>query len=119
MDVSQSSDELLRLKREVAAGVASGGEKPKSEVTVLLEGGGEYSRVGSLEFSDVTVNQTTGTVTLRAIVGNPNQELLPACSFVRASPRASNRKPFSSRGKRQPQQQRPGNGDGGQQPIGR
>ena len=83
VDVSQSSDELLRLKREVAAGVASGGEKPKSEVTVLLEGGGEYSRVGSLEFSDVTVNQTTGTVTLRAIVGNPNQELLPGM-FVRA-----------------------------------
>lgn len=79
VDVSQSSDELLRLKKEVAAG----GEKPKSEVTVLLEGGGEYSRVGSLEFSDVTVNQTTGTVTLRAIVGNPSQELLPGM-FVRA-----------------------------------
>jgi len=83
VDVSQSSDELLRLKKEVAAGVAAGGEKPKSEVTVLLEGGGEYSRAGSLEFSDVTVNQTTGTVTLRAIVGNPDQELLPGM-FVRA-----------------------------------
>jgi len=83
VDVSQSSDELLRLKKEVAAGVAAGGEKPKSEVTVLLEGGGEYSRTGSLEFSDVTVNQTTGTVTLRAIVGNPDQELLPGM-FVRA-----------------------------------
>lgn len=83
VDVSQSSDELLSLKKEVAAGVASGGEKPKSEVKVLLEGGGEYRHAGSLEFSDVTVNQTTGTVTLRAIVGNPDQELLPGM-FVRA-----------------------------------
>lgn len=83
VDVSQSSAELLSLKKEVAAGLATGGEKPKSEVKVLLEGGGEYRHAGSLEFSDVTVNQTTGTVTLRAIVGNPDQELLPGM-FVRA-----------------------------------
>jgi len=83
VDVSQSSTELLDLKKEVAAGSAAGGEKTKSEVTVLLEDGSEYRHTGSLEFSDVTVNQTTGTVTLRAIVGNPDQELLPGM-FVRA-----------------------------------
>lgn len=83
VDVSQSSTELLDLKKEVAAGSAAGGKKNKSEVTVLLEDGSKYRHTGSLEFSDVTVNQTTGTVTLRAIVGNPDQELLPGM-FVRA-----------------------------------
>jgi membrane fusion protein, multidrug efflux system len=48
-----------------------------------LEDGGEYPHPGSLEFSDVTVDQTTGTVTLRAIVANPDQDLLPGM-FVRA-----------------------------------
>ena len=41
------------------------------------------THTGSLEFSDVTVDQTTGTVTLRAIVANPDEELLPGM-FVRA-----------------------------------
>ena len=58
-------------------------EQVKSEVKVLLEGGAVYRHTGSLEFSDVTVNQTTGTVTLRALVANPDQELLPGM-FVRA-----------------------------------
>ncbi|MGE4558676.1 MAG: efflux RND transporter periplasmic adaptor subunit [Desulfobulbus sp.] len=83
VDVNQSSTKLIRLKKEVAAGQAIGGEKPKSPVTVILDDGSEYGQVGSLEFSDVTVNQNTGSVTLRAIVANPNQELLPGL-FVRA-----------------------------------
>ena len=83
VDVNQSSTELLALKREVAAGVATGGEQAKSQVAVILDDGSIYSRKGSLEFSDVTVNQTTGSVTLRAIVDNPEQELLPGM-FVRA-----------------------------------
>lgn len=83
VDVSQSSTELLDLKKEVAATQASAGDKPKSEVKVVLEDGSEYRHPGSLEFSDVTVNQTTGTVILRAIVANPDQELLPGM-FVRA-----------------------------------
>lgn len=83
VDVNQSSTDLVNLRKEVTAGKALGGEKPKSAVTVILDDGSEYSRSGSLEFSDVTVNQTTGTVTLRAIVANPDQELLPGM-FVRA-----------------------------------
>ena len=83
VDVNQSSTELLALKREVSAGMNSGGEQAKSEVAVILDDGSEYGRKGSLEFSDVTVNQTTGSVTLRAIVENPQQELLPGM-FVRA-----------------------------------
>lgn len=83
VDVSQSSTDLIHLKKEVAAGQATGGEQPKSDVTVLFDDGSAYGQIGSLEFSDVTVNQTTGSVTLRAIVGNPNQDLLPGM-FVRA-----------------------------------
>ena len=83
VDVNQSSTELIRLKREVAAGLAKGGEQPHSDVTVILDDGTEYGETGNLEFSDVTVNQTTGTVTLRALVANPQQELLPGM-FVRA-----------------------------------
>lgn len=83
VDVSQSSAELLSLKR---SGGRSGHGWRKTQIRgqgAQLEGGGEYRHAGSLEFSDVTVNQTTGTVTLRAIVGNPDQELLPGM-FVRA-----------------------------------
>jgi membrane fusion protein, multidrug efflux system len=83
VDVNQSSTELLDLKKEITGGQASGGQQVKSEVKVLLEGGAVYRHTGSLEFSDVTVNQTTGTVTLRALVPNPDQELLPGM-FVRA-----------------------------------
>jgi len=83
VDVNQSSTELIRLKKEVAAGLAEGGEQPHSAVTVILDDGTEYGETGNLEFSDVTVNQTTGTVTLRALVANPQQELLPGM-FVRA-----------------------------------
>ena len=83
VDVSQSSTEALRLRREIAAGKLESGDNLRSEVTVLLDDGSTYDQTGVLEFSDVTVNQSTGTVTLRAIVANPHQELLPGM-FVRA-----------------------------------
>lgn len=83
VDVSQSSTELLRLRNEIAAGHPEGSDNPRSEVTVLLDDGSTYDQTGVLEFSDVTVNQSTGTVTLRAIVANPRQKLLPGM-FVRA-----------------------------------
>jgi membrane fusion protein (multidrug efflux system) len=83
VDVTQSSSELLRLKKNIAAGLIQGGEKNNSAVTILLEDGSAYEHVGSLEFSDVTVDQSTGTVTLRALVDNPDEALLPGM-FVRA-----------------------------------
>lgn len=83
VDVSQSSTELLNLKKEMTAGLAPGEAKKVPKVKVLLENGSEYQQDGILEFSDVTVNQTTGTVILRALVANPDLELLPGM-FVRA-----------------------------------
>ncbi len=83
IDVTQSSSELLRLKKNLSAGLSQNGESRNSKVTVLLEDGSEYEKTGSFEFSDVTVDQSTGSVTLRAIVANPDEELLPGM-FVRA-----------------------------------
>ena len=83
VDLSQSSTEMLNLKKELSTEQLPHSEKSRSLVKVLLEDESEYSQPGVLEFSDVTVNQTTGTVILRAIVANPDQRLLPGM-FVRA-----------------------------------
>jgi membrane fusion protein, multidrug efflux system len=83
VDVTQSSTEILRLKKKFSA-INKGDENtPKPEVGILLEDGSEYEHKGSLEFSDVTVDQSTGTVTVRTIIANPKRELLPGM-FVRA-----------------------------------
>lgn len=82
VDLNQSSTDLLNLKKELSAGQGRANETAQP-VKVLFEDGSEYSQTGMLEFSDVTVNQTTGTVILRAIVANDTHELLPGM-FVRA-----------------------------------
>ncbi len=83
VDVTQSSTELLRLKKDLSTGLMQNDASSHPSVTILLEDGSTYGKKGSLEFSDVTVDQSTGTVTLRAIVQNPDEELLPGM-FVRA-----------------------------------
>ncbi len=83
VDVTQSSTELARIKRSLSAGTLNSDENGKSQVTILLEDGSEYEQFGTLEFSDVSVDQSTGSVTLRVVVANPNEDLLPGM-FVRA-----------------------------------
>ena len=83
VDVSQSSNELQQLKRKLLSGGPDNQERQKTEVKVVLDDNSVYSETGILEFSDVSVDQSTGTVTIRAIIGNPRQELLPGM-FVRA-----------------------------------
>ena len=80
VDVSQAANILLELKHRLGAG---DGEGPDTEVEVLLENGLEYQDKGRLEFSDITVDQGTGSVTLRATVPNPDRFLLPGM-FIRA-----------------------------------
>jgi membrane fusion protein (multidrug efflux system) len=81
VDIQQSSADLLRLRRALA----SGGHSPtNAEVRLKLEDGSDYGPVGSIEFSEVVVSPTTGTVTLRARFPNPQGELLPGM-FVRAT----------------------------------
>jgi len=82
VDVSQSSLELLRLKKELSGERPGEADEVKPQVHVLLEDGSEYDQPGLLEFSDVTVDQTTGAIILRAVVANPERELLPGM-FVR------------------------------------
>ncbi|MGY4024366.1 efflux RND transporter periplasmic adaptor subunit [Aeromonas rivuli] len=84
VDVSQSTADLLRLKRQVEAGKLTSGQADNTKVSFLLEDGSAYGESGELQFSDVSVDETTGMVTLRVIVPNPQQLLLPGM-FMRAT----------------------------------
>lgn len=83
VDVTQSSTELLRLKRQFADGTLQNPGTAGSKVKLLLPDGTVYPLEGRLEFSDVTVSTTTGAVTLRAVFPNPHEQLLPGM-YVRA-----------------------------------
>ncbi|BCU56688.1 MexE family multidrug efflux RND transporter periplasmic adaptor subunit [Enterobacter kobei] len=82
VDVTQSSNDFLRLKQELENGTLKQ-ENGKAKVELIASNGEKLPQTGTLEFSDVTVDQTTGSITLRAIFPNPNQSLLPGM-FVRA-----------------------------------
>ena len=77
VDVAHSSAELLRLRRQLAAGELTSARRGEARVTLLLEDGTRYAHTGRLQFSEVTVDESTGAVTLRAVFPNPRQELLP------------------------------------------
>jgi membrane fusion protein (multidrug efflux system) len=77
VDLAQSSADLLRIRREFGAGLA------EAKIELTLEDGSIYPLEGVLRFSDVTVDSTTGSVTLRALFPNPDGVLLPGM-FVRA-----------------------------------
>lgn len=81
VDVTQSSNDYLRFKQEIASGSLK--KEGKAAVTLVSETGSEYKQKGTLEFSDVTVDETTGSITLRAVFPNPDNQLLPGM-FVRA-----------------------------------
>lgn len=83
VDVTQSSAEMLKLKRHLASGLLKNGGAAQARVRLLLEDGSAYPLPGTLKFSEVTVEQSTGSITLRAIFPNPKQTLLPGM-FVRA-----------------------------------
>lgn len=82
VDVTQPSAVLLRLKRELAAGQLVQAGANQAEVHLMLEDGSTYKPVGKMEFAEVQVDQTTGSVTLRALFPNPDKLLLPGM-FVR------------------------------------
>ncbi|WP_156481033.1 efflux RND transporter periplasmic adaptor subunit [Variovorax sp. PAMC 28711] len=81
--VTQSSSELLRLKRELASGRLQRGNGDEARIRLLLEDGTAYPNDGRLTFSGVTVDAGTGTVTLRAVMPNPDGLLMPGM-YVRA-----------------------------------
>jgi len=83
VDVTQSSAEMLRLKQNLASGMMKSAGSKETRVKLLLEDGSAYPLPGTLKFSEVTVDQSTGSITLRAVFPNPKQTLLPGM-FVRA-----------------------------------
>ncbi|MCL2647356.1 MAG: efflux RND transporter periplasmic adaptor subunit [Phycisphaerales bacterium] len=82
VDVPQSTSELLRLKRRLEQGKLQrqGGE---DQVSLILEDGSTYPSKGTLQFREVTVDPTTGSVILRMVFDNANGVLLPGM-FTRA-----------------------------------
>ena len=84
VDIDQSSSELLALERSAKKGQIDRGGPLTAEVTLTLDDGSVYPLKGKLQFTDVTVDPTTGTVRLRAIFPNPDNFLLPGL-YVRAT----------------------------------
>jgi membrane fusion protein (multidrug efflux system) len=82
VDVTQTSTEMLRLKRALESGTLkqSGGQ---AKVSLILADGSKYAQAGKLQFADASVDPGTGNVTLRALFPNPRHDLLPGM-FVRA-----------------------------------
>ena len=81
VDVTQSTADMLKLKQNLANGVLK--KSGSVKVKLLLEDGSAYPLPGTLKFSEATVDQSTGSVTMRAVFPNPSQALLPGM-FVRA-----------------------------------
>jgi membrane fusion protein (multidrug efflux system) len=83
VDVTQTTADLLKLKQNLANGLLKKDGAAQARVKLVLEDGSAYPLTGTLKFSEVTVDQSTGSVILRAIFPNPKQALLPGM-FVRA-----------------------------------
>ena len=81
VDISQASKEILQLRRQLMTGRVNGEKAPS--VRLKLEDGSEYEHVGELQFSEVNVNENTGSIVMRARFPNPDGLLLPGM-YVRA-----------------------------------
>ena len=84
VDITQSSTEVLRLQRDLAAGHFERLPSGAAQVRIVLEDGSVYPHAATLKFEGVNVNTSTGAITLRAQVPNPDRVLLPGM-YVRAS----------------------------------
>lgn len=82
VDVPQSTTDLLRIRARMTRGGVERNEKGQNVVRLVLENGQPYPLEGALQFSDVTVDQTTGSVILRAVFPNPENVLLPGMFVV-------------------------------------
>lgn len=81
VDLTQSSNDFLQLKQAIEQGSLT--KDGTSGVNIIMDNGQVYGHTGKLEFTDVTVDESTGSVTLRAVFSNPDHQLLPGM-FVRA-----------------------------------
>lgn len=83
VDVTQAARELITLRRDLVSGRLEKAGENAAKVSLTLEDGSEYLYEGKLEFSEVSVDPSTGMVTLRALFPNPDKILLPGM-FVHA-----------------------------------
>lgn len=83
VDLTQSSTEVLQLRRALEAGQLTRAGQGEAKVQLILDDGRVYAEPGALQFSDVSVNASTNSISLRALFPNPRGELLPGL-FVRA-----------------------------------
>ena len=83
VDLTQSSTEVFSLRRALAAGRLESSPADSAKVNLILDDGSAYSVEGTMQFSDITVDPTSNSITLRALFPNPKTELFPGL-FVRA-----------------------------------
>jgi membrane fusion protein, multidrug efflux system len=83
VDLAQAAADVLRLRQQFSAGRLKRTDERGARVQLLLEDGSRYPREGRLEFTGITVSESTGAITLRAVFPNPDGTLLPGM-FVRA-----------------------------------
>lgn len=83
VDVTQPSAALLQQRRDIASGALRRDSIDLAPARLILEDGSRYPHAGEIQFSEVIVDQGTGSVTMRAVFPNPDQLLLPGM-FVRA-----------------------------------
>lgn len=83
VDVTQTADDLIRIRRDIASGALKTDADGNARVVLKYDDGTTYAHEGRLTFTDVAVNETTGTVNLRAVFPNPDKVLLPGL-YVRA-----------------------------------
>lgn len=83
VDVTQSSVELLHLKRALNSSGVEQADPLSPKVELILEDGSHYQHKGELKFSEMMVDEKTGSITIRALFPNPDQQLLPGM-YVRA-----------------------------------
>src|SRR5690606_4230966 len=83
VDLTRSATELMQLRRDLESGKLRSVDKDQARVKLLLPDGTPYEHEGRLQFSEVTVDPGTGSVTLRAVFPNPERHLLPGM-YVRA-----------------------------------
>lgn len=92
VDVTQSSLDLLKIRQAIASGQLTPIDKNHMAVELRLEDGSVYKQGGSLAIYEVTVEETTGSLTMRAAFPNPNRELLPGMFVHMIVPQGVNTK---------------------------
>lgn len=83
VDVTQSQGEIAKLREQAKKGILRTGEEIQADVQLILDNGTTYPTLGKLTFKDALVDESTGTVRIRAVFANPDRDLMPGM-YVRA-----------------------------------